>query len=276
MPEINNPHEISVAASQELIKPPISATEMVRVSDDIQTAFSNEPDFLKSFDERTQQAKVILEGWMHGEITLDQAAKIIAAKETELEMALETDQLMDIPNRTALERIILEQITLAKRDGKKLSLAFIDLDKFGEINKVYENAAGDATLHAVGTFLKSELRRPTDKVGRRGGEELIVVLPDTDETGAMHVLEEMRTKMPDAVAEMVKEIGGYVFDRPITMSAGLITTSISPSDTREPETIMNGLIGKADARMRMAKNNGRNQTVDELKETQITTGGQNG
>lgn len=274
MPETNISPEINFPSQEQAT--PISATEMVRVSENIQTAYANEQEFLKSFIAKTEQAKVILEGWMHGEITLDQAAKIIAAQGSELEMALETDQLMDIPNRAALERIILEQIAFAKREGKPLSLAFIDLDKFGEINKTYENAAGDATLQAVGTFLKSELKRPTDKVGRRGGEELIVVLPETDETGAMNVLEDMRTKMPDSVAEIVKGIGEYVFDRPITMSAGLVTTKISQQDPRDSETIMEELINQADARMRIAKNNGRNQVVDESREKSLAVGDQNG
>lgn len=254
---------------------PLPSTEMLRISDNIQKAYEDQPEFQESLSRRTEQAKIILEAWMHGEITLDQAAGIIAAQQSELEMALETDQLMDIPNRIALERIMLEQIAVAKRDGKPISIAFIDLDKFGEINKKYENAAGDATLQAVGTFLKSELKRPTDKVGRRGGEELIVVLPETDEEGAMHVIEDMRSRMPETVADIVFEIGGYKFDRPITMSAGLVTTIIDRDDTRTSEEVMHDMINNADMRMRIAKDNGRNQVVDRDRELQLQ-GAQNG
>lgn len=253
-------------------RPPLPATEMVHVSEEIKGAYSEDPDFLRIFEARKAQAKAVMEGWMKGEITLEQASEVVASQEAELEMALETDPLMDIPNRVALERMVMEQIALARRTGKPISVAFIDLDRFGDINKRYEEDAGDATLEAVGTFLKSELERPTDKVMRRSGEELIVLLPDTGEEGALHVLEGMRVRMPETVAQIVKDIAGYEFDRPITMSAGIVTETIAKLDPREDLDIKSSMMNTADSRMRMAKENGRDRVVDSIKAQQLQAG----
>lgn len=269
MPEAARQTTTTIESPLPETKPPKTAREMLQISDDIRLAFDKNPDFERSFQRKKAQARVTLEGWMHGEISLDEATDIVAAQGAKLEMDKETDPLMDIPNRVALARIIAEQIALARREGKPLSIAFIDLDEFGDINKRYEEDAGDATLQAVGAFLKSELRRPTDKVGRRSGEELIVVLPDTEETGAMQVLEGMRTRMPENVADVVREIGGYNFDRPITMSAGIVTEVINRTDQRKDEEIMSDMLRKADERMRMAKDNGRNQVVDAARATEL-------
>lgn len=254
---------------ERAIKPLLSAREKVKVAKDIRLAFDGDEVFENSLNERKQQAKIILEGWMKGEITLDEATEIIGSDGAQLDMALETDQLMDIPNRTALERNILEQIALARRNGKPISIAFLDLDQFGDINKRWEEDAGDATLQAVGTFLKSELERPTDRVMRRSGEELVLLLPDTDEKGAIHVLEGMRIRMPESVAQLVKEIGEYEFDRPITFSAGVVTELIDRLDPRKDVDIKTELLSRADSRMRLAKNNGRNQVVGTQAEFQL-------
>src|SRR3989344_1218395 len=99
MPEKTIPQFTGVESTLRETPNPKPARDMVRVSDDIVLAFSDNPDFERSFQTRRAQARTVLEGWMHGEITIDQATDIIAAQQTELEMALETDPLMDIPNR---------------------------------------------------------------------------------------------------------------------------------------------------------------------------------
>ena len=88
-------------------------------------------------------------------------------------------------------------VSAARRHGHPLSIAVLDLDHFKRINDTHGHKTGDDVLvtaaHAIGTHLRAE-----DQLGRLGGEEFLVLLPDTDAHAAHHVAEKLRTEVAGA------------------------------------------------------------------------------
>lgn len=247
----------------------LTAEEMGKNASLIEASFRSVPEFPKIMEKELEFANKVIEGIRSGEISDDMAAKIIAVSKAELEMTIRTDPLTELPNRTAIEIIMREQLALSKRNGTPISIAFADLDYFKDINDRYSHEAGDAVLQGVSGHFTSTLKRPTDEAGRWGGEEFIIVLPETDESGADHVLNDLRQGMNDAVSEAISHIGGYTFDRKITVSVGFVSVIIDKNDTRTIEEIAVELINIADRRMLLAKRNGRNRVVGSLQEIEL-------
>jgi diguanylate cyclase (GGDEF)-like protein len=247
----------------------IDLKEIGANADSIVASFQLAPEFSERMTTELKLAKRIVEGIKSGEISDDLAAKIIAVGKTELAMATETDSLTELSNRPAIERIMKEQVALAKRNGTSLSIAFMDLDKFKDINDRFTHDAGDSVLQGVGGYLKSELKRPTDKAGRWGGEEFIIVLPDTDEEGASQLLNDLSQGMNSSVSEASFQTGGYEFDRQITASIGVISAVIDKKDSRKAEEIVKELVSIADKRVLLAKENGRNRVVGTFQEKEL-------
>lgn len=245
---------------------PLDATEMYIEAAAIEASLNALPEFSEKIKEELDRAKKIIEGIRRSEITEEEAIKIIAVGRAELAMETETDLLTDLPNRRAIERIIKEQVTLAKRNGTNITIAFVDLDRFKDINDRYSHDAGDVVLQGLGGFLKSTLKRPTDKAGRWGGEEFILVLPDTNAGGANKLLNDLRQEMNDSVSEAAFQAGGFKFDRDITASIGFESITAHKDDTRTPENIASELIMIADRRCLLAKKNGRNCVVGPQQE----------
>ena len=150
------------------------------------------------------------------------------------------DPLTELLNR----RAFLEQATLIlhrhRADHQPVSILFIDLDHFKNINDVYGHAEGDAILVHVAERLKT-LCRPQDVVCREGGEEFVVLLPGADEEVAVHVAERVQQGVP--------------VDAPhcLTLSAGV--ARIADDET------LHGALRRADEALYVAKNGGRNRVV---------------
>lgn len=247
----------------------MNVKEMGVVANTIEDSFKDVADFPEIMKTEMTFAQKIIEGIKSGEINDETAAKIIAISRAELVMITETDPLTELPNRLKIEKIMRVQVSLAKRNGTPISIAFLDLDKFKEINDKYGHDAGDASLYGLGSYLKSELKRPTDEAGRWGGEEFILVLPDANEEGASHVLNNIRQGLNESVSEAVFNTCGYKFDRDITASIGFTTVIIDKNDIRTPEEIVKELVNVADKRMLLAKNNGRNRVVGSIQEKEL-------
>ncbi|MFC6672459.1 EAL domain-containing protein [Marinobacterium aestuariivivens] len=113
---------------------------------------------------------------------------ITARKEAEarIESLAHFDQLTGLPNRSLLKDRFDYVLGMAHRNGEPLAVMFLDLDHFKKINDTLGHGAGDEVLIEVARRLKARLRE-ADIVSRLGGDEFIVVLPDTDEEGAIHV-----------------------------------------------------------------------------------------
>lgn len=103
-----------------------------------------------------------------------------------------TDHLTQLANRRSVDEALNREIARAQRLNGWFSLIMTDVDFFKKYNDVNGHQAGDRCLTEVARLIKITARRATDLAGRYGGEEFIVLLPDTDDTGGVHVAEKIR------------------------------------------------------------------------------------
>jgi diguanylate cyclase (GGDEF)-like protein len=162
-------------------------------------------------------------------------------------MAL-TDGLTNLANRKHLDSLLAEEIARARRHGRALSILMIDIDHFKQINDVHGHIAGDHALKRVGSMLQQRLR-PSDKVGRYGGEEFCVILPETGKAEAAYLAELLRAQIArERFVEDSKTIE-------ITVSIG-VAALLAESHFTE-------LYRAADQRLYRAKQRGRNRVCHE-------------
>ena len=169
--------------------------------------------------------------------------KLVIERTKELERLATTDSLTGLYNRRKLLEILEYEITRAKRYGNKLSIILFDIDNFKKINDTYGHDVGDYVLQQLAKIVKNNLRN-IDTVGRWGGEEFLIILPQTGSEGARIVAEKIK-----------KIIEKHNFDK-----VGKITISLGVSSFN-PETDKNidDLLKKADIALYQAKNSGKNQ-----------------
>ena len=161
--------------------------------------------------------------------------------------AATTDRLTHVANRPMLLATLYEEVERAARYGRPLTVAFIDLDLFKPINDTYGHEAGDTVLANVAGVLRQSIRR-SDIVGRYGGEEFVIVFPETTVDEATAVAEKLRllvSKQQFSVGHG-EEIG-------VTVSIGLAGGHGQPLRVDD-------LLRDADAAMYAAKSLGRDQT----------------
>lgn len=165
----------------------------------------------------------------------------------ELEQKNNLDELTGLFNRRYYDQKILAEFRRSKRNLTPLSLIIIDIDYFKVVNDSYGHLAGDQCLVWVGNHLKKSLKRSSDMAFRYGGEEFCIILPDTDERGALAFAEALRKIIEHQVCTH-KSIKVS-----LTISGGIFT--YTQQDNIKPEQIFT----RADKALYEAKNNGRNQ-----------------
>ena len=168
--------------------------------------------------------------------------------EEELSELATRDSLTGVLNRREMTRILEEEIARAKRYDRELALLWIDFDHFKAINDDHGHAAGDAVLKAVSALL-AEGVRSADSVGRFGGEEFVILLPEMDYREALDTAERLRRLVSDAPQSLGN--GNTVA---LTVSIGV---SVFPDHGESADT----LCAAADRAMYQAKADGRNQVV---------------
>ena len=109
------------------------------------------------------------------------------ALESKLSALAMTDGLTGLGNRRAFDQALENEWRLAKRAGTELSLLLLDLDRFKAFNDQYGHQVGDDCLRAVANTIQNAVKRTGDLAARYGGEELAVILPNTNSIGAVHV-----------------------------------------------------------------------------------------
>lgn len=172
--------------------------------------------------------------------------------ELELQRQASTDGLTGVLNRRAFTAESERLISVALRHGRPLSLMVIDADHFKKVNDVFGHPTGDAVLKALALTLGQALRT-SDVLGRLGGEEFGIVLPETDATGAREVGE----RLLQAVRERRIEHDGHTLN--ITVSIG--ATVLGASDDRFESAFQ-----RADRALYEAKHGGRDRAVLALGE----------
>jgi two-component system, cell cycle response regulator len=126
-------------------------------------------------------------GWRIAELEL----RLRTAREEAVKLSL-TDALTGVNNRRYLGDELPSEATRARRFGRPLSIVMCDIDHFKRVNDSYGHPAGDAVLRAFAALLVDKIRIDVDWVARFGGEEFVVVLPETDLAGALQVAERLR------------------------------------------------------------------------------------
>ena len=160
------------------------------------------------------------------------------------EVASRTDTLTGLPNRRGLLEASDWALLRSRRSQQPVSVVIADIDHFKAVNDSLGHPAGDAALKALAAALRASLRAQ-DMAARWGGEEFILLLPDTSREGALHVAESLRA----AVSRLPIEFEGARI---------AITLSLGVAEHREGKTIED-TIAEADAGLYRAKQEGRNR-----------------
>jgi len=175
----------------------------------------------------------------------DQAAVAIAR--ARLYEAAITDGLTGLFIRRFVIHRLREEVKRAGRYGSPLTAVLCDIDHFKVINDTWGHPAGDAVLRTVSDALKHAVRKDVDFVGRYGGEEFLIVLPETDAAGAATLADRLR----EAVEGLQASHKGVVI--PVTISFGVAEVLADES--------ADDLIERADRALYAAKDGGRNLVV---------------
>lgn len=173
----------------------------------------------------------------------------VTSANAQLRVLTGTDPLTGIANRRQFDQALDLEWRRALRSGHRISLLMIDIDQFKAFNDHYGHPAGDICLKAVAAALAAVPQRPADLAARVGGEEFAVLLPDTDEDGAMEVARTLNATISALRIEHAASAAGVV-----TCSIGVcaqrpVTSTVTSTD----------LVTRADAALYTAKRDGRNQ-----------------
>ena len=153
----------------------------------------------------------------------------------------QTDHLTGIVNRRAFLQILTKEILRQGRNNQPLTLAYIDLDNFKDINDNFGHAKGDFLLQLVTSTFKQNLRR-TDIIARLGGDEFAILLPDMDQLAAQAVIPMLQEHFRNKTNQHRLEV---------TLSIGVLTCLEPPKSADEMITL-------ADSLMYEVKKNGKN------------------
>jgi diguanylate cyclase (GGDEF)-like protein/PAS domain S-box-containing protein len=175
---------------------------------------------------------------------------ITERKELELKLAREahTDALTGCANRRHFLELARQELGRIRRYGGKLSVLALDLDHFKSVNDRYGHHVGDLTLQTLVEVCRDTLREE-DVVGRLGGEEFCVLLPETGRETAIEVAERLRRAVADADV--------YVNGKPLVR----FTTSIGAATATTTDLNIDRLLDRADQALYEAKDTGRNRVV---------------
>lgn len=180
---------------------------------------------------------------------LEQANHALVQANHKLEVYSHTDGLLNIANRKYFDQRLEEEWLRAIRSQQPVGMLMIDVDHFKRYNDTYGHQAGDACLRAVAKAAASGLARSTDLLARYGGEELAVVLPNTDLAGAQQVA----TDICQRVEKLRIPHTGSATAAHVTVSIGV--ASIQPPRVSSADR----LVATADHALYEAKKQGRNQ-----------------
>ena len=139
-----------------------------------------------------------------------------------------TDALTGLFGRRAFEDRLEHDLSLAQRHGSALTLVYMDVDDFKSVNDAHGHARGDRLLQTTGRVLKGSIRR-ADTAARLGGDEFALILPDTDQHGARHLIETLSRKLETALSDdglkVTFSTGAVTFQKPIETVAEAVAAA---------------------------------------------------
>ncbi len=167
--------------------------------------------------------------------------------ELQLQELASFDPLTGLPNRREANAFLDTQAQLCRRMNLPLGIAFLDIDHFKQINDLHGHLAGDQVLRQIGTVIKNTVRA-SDMVCRWGGEEFLILAPNTDHQDMLRVTEKVRQAVIGATPGLSMSI---------TLSAGI-------SAARGRDIDLKALLSEADSALYQAKSKGRNRVESAL------------
>ena len=183
-------------------------------------------------------------------IESESAKKIARNKQIEMESVMiqarevaQIDALTFLFNRRIIVRELQDEVLRAERYNNTLSISIIDVDKFKLVNDTYGHPVGDEVLKQVACQLRDHIRHP-DTVGRYGGEEFLILLPNSDAKAAT----EQAVRLGKEIREMVVTIKEHELKVTVSIGIAQFKAGVDTWDT---------LLNRADNAMYEAKNNGR-------------------
>jgi diguanylate cyclase (GGDEF)-like protein len=186
------------------------------------------------------------------QVERDVANKLAHRKHTEVEAVLaqahevsQMDVLTFLPNRRMILRELQDEVLRAERYHTQFSISLVDVDHFKKVNDSYGHLTGDEVLRQVGSKLKEQIRHP-DLAGRYGGEEFLILLPNSNATAAA----EQAARLCRQVRDTVVQAHDHVLQ--VTISIGIAEFEYGV-DTWE------SLLNRADAALYSAKSGGRDR-----------------
>ncbi len=178
------------------------------------------------------------------QLDLAQANLRMQQREVEIRALSLTDPLTRIGNRRRLEQALEEEISRVERSGTRLSALMADLDHFKRVNDTYGHGAGDKVLQTFADILRRHTR-PTDVLGRYGGEEFVVLMPNTARDQALISAERLRLTLASTMIAPLAE--------PITVSIGAV--EFVPGESGD------AFLRRVDEALYEAKRSGRNRVL---------------
>jgi diguanylate cyclase (GGDEF)-like protein len=158
-----------------------------------------------------------------------------------------TDELTGLPNRRNILAFLDEHAQAAKRSGQPLGVVSFDIDHFKKVNDVHGHDGGDRALRRIATVANTCLR-DSDRLGRVGGEEFLLVLPNTEQATAVEIAERLR-----------KAIEAAAFDEVAPGARMAVSLGVAAWDSGHDTTAV--LMKRADEALYLAKEGGRNRVV---------------
>ena len=163
-----------------------------------------------------------------------------------IEELSQLDELTGLLNRRQIMKCLNEELTRAQRSNIPCSVAIIDLDYFKRINDQFGHPAGDEALRTFAISIFANIRT-IDKLGRYGGEEFLLILPDTAKDQAVRTLDRLRSIVSEVDWSAISGSSN------LTMSAGICAVRREDSAA--------DLLARADAALYRAKDAGRNRVI---------------
>ncbi|WP_249674046.1 sensor domain-containing diguanylate cyclase [Pseudomonas abieticivorans] len=194
-----------------------------------------------------QRLKTHINYRIKAELQLRKSQSSLLALNDELEVLASVDKLTGLANRRHFDEFLDSELKRARRTESPLSLLLIDVDFFKLYNDTYGHIAGDQCLQQVSQIISACARRPGDRVARYGGEEIAIVMPNTDGPGCHSVAR--------CILQAIVEAGIAHAQSPL----GVITVSIGAATCVAPYGEPQALIEIADRALYQAKAEGRNR-----------------
>lgn len=142
-----------------------------------------------------------------------------------MEELARTDAMTGLPNRRDMMESLEEEKVRFERNRRPFTVVIVDLDRFKVINDTYGQGSGDYLLKSCASLLRASLRRQ-DRVGRWGGDEFLLLLPGTDQTGGRTIIETIRKR----VAETTFSYGGRVIKAGLSLGLSVYRGDMSLDD----------------------------------------------